>query len=197
MSNDPNGGRYQGQGADIHAWFRSEAEANRPDIEAEPIGGVARMEQLLPVPRYLLADLAHLLDILDAVTFKRHDLPHLREKARAILNDTPSEGIVILDETADIPPLEALAARSEVKQGMESERRIIEAEPAREMPTFQTVLGVDEGDLCGQILESGRERCAGMLGFNPIENCTCHILAPCARCEGSPLVCLECGREIE
>jgi hypothetical protein len=46
---------------------------------------------------------------------------------------------------------------------------------------------LEEGDKCPQ------PGCNGIMGYEPVENCSCHINPPCSRCEHNPLVCLECG----
>lgn len=48
--------------------------------------------------------------------------------------------------------------------------------------------GTEEDNICGV------EGCTGVLGYEPVENCSCHINPPCGNCEDNPLVCLECGR---
>ena len=53
------------------------------------------------------------------------------------------------------------------------------------------VVGHEEGDVCGV------NGCQGILGFNPVDNCSCHINPPCSQCVNNPLVCLECGREAD
>lgn len=35
--------------------------------------------------------------------------------------------------------------------------------------------------------------CDGKMGFNPVEDCSCHINPPCNKCLDNPLVCLKCG----
>jgi len=47
----------------------------------------------------------------------------------------------------------------------------------------------EEGDECP---EPG---CTGHLGFPKVENCSCHISAPCHACVNSVLTCDECGWE--
>lgn len=44
-----------------------------------------------------------------------------------------------------------------------------------------------EGDVCGY------EGCDGIMGYEPVENCSCHISPPCSACVENPLVCLKCG----
>lgn len=53
------------------------------------------------------------------------------------------------------------------------------------------VVGSSEGDVCGF------DGCEGTIGFAPVINCSCHIVAPCGNCECNPLHCLTCGRHIE
>jgi len=45
----------------------------------------------------------------------------------------------------------------------------------------------EEGDRCGV------DGCRGSLGFNRVENCSCHLSAPCSQCVDNPLCCPECG----
>jgi len=44
-----------------------------------------------------------------------------------------------------------------------------------------------EGEDCGML------GCQGKLEFKPVENCACHIFAPCAACEHVSLWCPVCG----
>jgi hypothetical protein len=48
---------------------------------------------------------------------------------------------------------------------------------------------MEEGDKC--------QECGGELGYNPVENCSCHINPPCHQCIDNPLVCLDCGMEVK
>lgn len=34
---------------------------------------------------------------------------------------------------------------------------------------------------------------SGVLGYEDVDGCTCHISPPCSQCIENPLVCLECG----
>lgn len=45
----------------------------------------------------------------------------------------------------------------------------------------------DEYPLCGE----------GIMGYEGVENCSCHISPPCTSCLENPLVCLECGYDPE
>ncbi len=45
----------------------------------------------------------------------------------------------------------------------------------------------EEGDTCGI------DGCCGTLGFDKVENCSCHLSAPCRQCVDNPLWCCECG----
>lgn len=38
--------------------------------------------------------------------------------------------------------------------------------------------------------------CDGRMGFQPVENCSCHISPPCNQCVDNPLVCLKCDWRI-
>jgi hypothetical protein len=44
-----------------------------------------------------------------------------------------------------------------------------------------------EGDQCPYA------GCKGRMGFQPVENCSCHVNPPCGACVDNPLVCLACG----
>lgn len=74
----------------------------------------------------------------------------------------------------------------------ETEEKItpIKVSPNQLSIVFPDVLGKAEGDTCGL------DGCPGVLGFQPVENCSCHINPPCDACVNNPLVCLECGREV-
>lgn len=51
---------------------------------------------------------------------------------------------------------------------------------------------LEEGDRCPEC--KGRcPECKGTMGYEPVENCYCHINPPCSNCTDNPLVCLECG----
>ena len=57
-------------------------------------------------------------------------------------------------------------------------------------PNLNFQIGYEEGDLCN------RDGCRGIMGYNPVENCSCHINPPCSHCVENPCVCLECGEEV-
>jgi len=46
-----------------------------------------------------------------------------------------------------------------------------------------------EGDKCKS------ENCNGTYEFQEVENCSCHLNAPCGACTGNPLICNECLEE--
>lgn len=50
---------------------------------------------------------------------------------------------------------------------------------------------LEEGDSCP------RYGCDGKMGYEPVENCSCHESMPyqCNACMDNPLVCLACGWE--
>ena len=50
--------------------------------------------------------------------------------------------------------------------------------------------GVKEGEICN------RDGCVGIMGYEPVENCSCHINPPCSQCVDNPLICLKCGEEL-
>ena len=47
--------------------------------------------------------------------------------------------------------------------------------------------GIEHGDTCN------RDGCGGIIEVSPIENCSCHITAPCSGCSDQVLYCPECG----
>lgn len=47
---------------------------------------------------------------------------------------------------------------------------------------------VEEGDYC-------YADCIGQLFYPPVENCSCHINAPCGACIDNTLICDKCGAE--
>jgi len=49
---------------------------------------------------------------------------------------------------------------------------------------------IEEGDICPECNN-------GIMGFEPVENCSCHINPPCSQCVNNPLVCLSCGWDSE
>lgn len=60
----------------------------------------------------------------------------------------------------------------------------------RENPCYWAItkVGKEEGEACG------REGCAGIMGFEPVKNCSCHCgNPPCGACTSNPIVCLTCG----
>lgn len=51
--------------------------------------------------------------------------------------------------------------------------------------------GTCEGDICN------RDGCGGVLGYPPVQGCSCHINPPCSACVDNPLTCPVCGWEAE
>ena len=49
----------------------------------------------------------------------------------------------------------------------------------------------EEGDICKEI------NCNGILKYNDVEICSCHISPPCDACTSNRLTCDECGWEDE
>ena len=45
---------------------------------------------------------------------------------------------------------------------------------------------LEEGDKCPECKE-------GLMGYERVEGCTCHVNPPCNACVTNPLVCLNCG----
>jgi len=45
----------------------------------------------------------------------------------------------------------------------------------------------EEGDKCSCT------NCMGLMGYDRVENCSCHLNPPCNACYNNPLVCLDCG----
>lgn len=64
-------------------------------------------------------------------------------------------------------------------------------------------IGTEEGEPCNRIAEPDedaprgyrRKPCAGTMYIGAVENCSCHLNAPCAQCTNNPLVCDTCGEE--
>lgn len=52
-----------------------------------------------------------------------------------------------------------------------------------------TDLGYVEGDTCN------RDGCKGAITMHPVENCSCHLHAPCSACTDVTAFCPECGWE--
>lgn len=50
-----------------------------------------------------------------------------------------------------------------------------------------TTTDMDEGGKCPE--------CDGVMGFPKVENCSCHITAPCGACTSVKLTCDKCGWE--
>jgi len=48
------------------------------------------------------------------------------------------------------------------------------------------MIEIEEGDICPECSN-------GIMGFEPVVNCTCFISPPCSQCVNNPLVCLKCG----
>jgi hypothetical protein len=48
-------------------------------------------------------------------------------------------------------------------------------------------IGFSEGEVCG------RSACKGIVSFRDVENCSCHLNAPCAACCSPRGECSECG----
>lgn len=48
---------------------------------------------------------------------------------------------------------------------------------------------MEEGVVCAM------EGCDGVIEFSEVENCSCHISAPCSGCMGTKFVCPKCGWE--
>lgn len=62
-------------------------------------------------------------------------------------------------------------------------------------------IGIEEGDTCNRLPEPDEDQprgyrpkpCQGVMGYGPVENCSCHINPPCGWCEANPLTCDTCG----
>lgn len=50
-------------------------------------------------------------------------------------------------------------------------------------------LGYDEGEVCA------RDGCEGVIELEEVDNCSCHLSAPCYRHENADMWCPECGWE--
>lgn len=47
-------------------------------------------------------------------------------------------------------------------------------------------VGYEEGNVCG------RDGCDGTITDAPVENCSCHISAPCSQCVENRFYCSKC-----
>jgi len=62
-------------------------------------------------------------------------------------------------------------------------------------------IGTEEGQPCNRLPEPDEDQpswfrpkpCRGVMGFEPVEECRCHLAAPCNACVENPLVCDRCG----
>ena len=60
---------------------------------------------------------------------------------------------------------------------------------ARERKMMSKIIKIEECDFCPECGQHGKmERI--------VENCSCHIVAPCSACESDRLVCNCCGLEV-
>ena len=53
---------------------------------------------------------------------------------------------------------------------------------------IQLQVGIEEGVVCNR-------RCDGKMVLPPVENCSCHLSAPCGACEDNRPMCSSCGEE--
>lgn len=53
-------------------------------------------------------------------------------------------------------------------------------------------VGDFEGDRCNRVSESGVV-CDGTMDYREVEDCRCHLYAPCNACVENPVVCDICG----
>lgn len=51
-------------------------------------------------------------------------------------------------------------------------------------------IGYEEGETCGRLVDD--EPCDGILETRPVENCSCHISAPCHNCTADRTFCPVC-----
>lgn len=66
-------------------------------------------------------------------------------------------------------------------------------------------VGTEEDEICGRVLPPDEDAprgfrptpCEGTMCYEPVENCSCHLSAPCSSCVDNPLVCDYCGEGIE
>ena len=62
-------------------------------------------------------------------------------------------------------------------------------------------IGTDEGQPCNRYPEPDEDAprgyrprpCGGTMVIHPVENCSCHLTAPCGACVNNPIVCDTCG----
>lgn len=47
--------------------------------------------------------------------------------------------------------------------------------------------GYAEGEVCN------RDGCEGVIAYRMVENCSCHLCAPCGACVNNPAQCPDCG----
>lgn len=72
-------------------------------------------------------------------------------------------------------------------------------------PDDHTEPGTEEGHPCNRYEEPDEDAprgykpkpCAGTMVFGAVENCSCHIVAPCGSCVNNPLFCDTCGEYAE
>ena len=72
-----------------------------------------------------------------------------------------------------------------VKEGYEIEINFVEKD------NMEKKIGIEEGNTCN------RDGCQGTMVFEREGACGCHINPPCQNCVDAPLVCDECGTELE
>jgi hypothetical protein len=64
-------------------------------------------------------------------------------------------------------------------------------------------IGHEEGDTCGRYPEEDEDQprgyrpkpCQGVMEMAPVQNCYCHIDAPCSRCVENGVECSVCGHD--
>ena len=60
--------------------------------------------------------------------------------------------------------------------------------------SMSDMIGKEEGDVMKEYQEGDDcPKCLGSMGYERVDNCSCHINPPCGACVENPLVCLKCG----
>lgn len=70
-------------------------------------------------------------------------------------------------------------------------------------PDEPNEVGTQDGETCGRISEPDEDAprgykpkpCQGVMHYDDVEGCECHISPPCGACVDNPLVCNLCGEE--
>lgn len=109
--------------------------------------------------------------------------PNRRLSVLLFLGDTGPNGT-----PATAAEMEALA------EGSEGQLRLalVGLLAKKPMPGFGWLGKTEPKEGCGEGERCNRDGCEGILGFQPVEDCTCHISPPCSACVNNPLACPKC-----